>query len=283
MESHPCSLTLMRRKDDMSNKKSVKTSVNAATNHDSCKAIIDGIKSIATRHTVWSVFEDWVKMSAIAVSNAIDKNQWNQREAEYLETVRKYTPEELNIFAQMLVELVTALDKENKEDGPKDLLGQIFHSLELHNKYKGQYFTPPDMCNLMGGIMLNSKQHEDELSQKGYITLMDECVGAGGLVLGFAKAMKDNKLNYQKQLVVYCRDIDIKCVYMAYLQLSLQGIPAVVIHGDTLKNEEQSRWYTPVYIVDGWRFRERLAALIRLTTSPAEVKTAESEEREEIK
>ena len=57
----------------------------------------------------------------------------------------------------------------------------------------------------------------------------------------------------------------------------------VVIHGDTLKNEEQSRWYTPVYIVDGWRFRERLAALIRLTTSPAEVKTAESEEREEIK
>lgn len=267
----------------MSNKKSVKTSVNAATNHDSCKAIIDGIKSIATKHTVWSVFEDWVKMSAIAISNAIDRKHHEERETEYLETVRKYTPEEQNIFAQMLGELVIALDKENKEDGPKDLLGQIFHSLELHNKYKGQYFTPPAICNLMGSIALNSKQHEEELSKKGYITLMDECVGSGGLVLGFANAMRDNKLNYQKQLVVYCRDIDIKCVYMAYLQLSLQGIPAVVIHGDTLKNEELSRWYTPVYIVDGWQFRKHLAALKRLMTSPAEVKTAESEDREEIK
>ena len=237
----------------MSNKKSVKTSVNAATNHDSCKAIIDGIKSIATRHNVWSVFEDWVKMSAIAVSNAIDKNQREEREAEYLETVRKYTPEEQNIFAQMIGELVIALDKENKENGPTDLLGKIFHSLELHNKYKGQYFTPHDICNLMGSITLNSKQHEEELSKKGFITLMDECVGSGGLVLGFANAMRDNKLNYQKQLVVYCLDIDIKCVYMTYLQLSLFGIPAVVIHGDTLKNEEWSKWYTPVYILDGWK------------------------------
>ena len=262
--------------------KSNKTVETATHEVDYCKAIIDDIKSIATRHTAWSVFEDWVKMSAICFSNIVDLKQRELREAEYMETIRKYTPEEQKLFGEMLGKLTLALEKEIATDGIKDLLGQIFHSLELHNKYKGQYFTPPDICNLMGSITLNSKQHQEELSQKGYITLMDECVGSGGLVLGFAKAMRDNKLNCQKQLVVYCRDIDIKCVHMTYLQLSLYGIPAVVIHGDTLKNEEWSRWYTPMYILHGWRFRERSAALT-VPTKSTETKITESEEREEVK
>lgn len=54
------------------------------------------------------------------------------------------------------------------------------------------------------------------------------------------------------QLVVTAVDVDLKCVHMAYLQFSLYGIPAVVIHGNTLSVEEWSRWYTPIYIVNGW-------------------------------
>ncbi len=43
---------------------------------------------------------------------------------------------------------------------------------------------------------------------------------------------------------------------MAYIQLSLYGIPAVVIHANTLSAEEWSRWYTPVYIIEGWIWRQ---------------------------
>ena len=37
----------------------------------------------------------------------------------------------------------------------------------------------------------------------------------------------------------------LKLRLMAYIQLSLYGIPAVVIHGNTLTMETWSHWYTP--------------------------------------
>ena len=46
---------------------------------------------------------------------------------------------------------------------------------------------------------------------------------------------------------------------MCYLQLALYGIPAVVVHGNSLTLEEWSRWYTPVYILEGWGWRSRRA------------------------
>jgi hypothetical protein len=42
---------------------------------------------------------------------------------------------------------------------------------------------------------------------------------------------------------------------MAYIQLSLLHVPAVIIHGDTLSLEEYAHWHTPAHILGGWRFR----------------------------
>ena len=53
-------------------------------------------------------------------------------------------------------------------------------------------------------------------------------------------------------------DLDFKCTCMAYIQLSLYGIPAVVEHANTLTCEVFSRWYTPVYLWNGWLLRERI-------------------------
>ena len=39
---------------------------------------------------------------------------------------------------------------------------------------------------------------------------------------------------------------------MSYLQLSLLGIPAVIIHGNTLTVEEWSHWFTPAYVWGFW-------------------------------
>ena len=44
---------------------------------------------------------------------------------------------------------------------------------------------------------------------------------------------------------------------MTYLQLSLYGIPAVVIHGNTITQEQWSIWYTPIYILDRWMFKKQ--------------------------
>lgn len=259
---------------------------------ENCKGIIDGLKALGNKHSIWNVFEDWLKVSSIAISNSVDWNQANEREEQYLETINKYTPEEQKVLTKTFAELVNALQKEAVTGGPCDLLGKVFHSLELHNKYHGQFFTPFHICEFMGQVALADGGEagnvaSEALHKKGYLSVCEPCVGSGGMVLGFAKAMYNNKMNYCDQMVAYCCDIDIKCVHMAYLQLSLYGIPAVIIHGNSLTNEEWSRWYTPVYMINGWPFKERVenlfetineAAKDRQTVNAEEVPQPQTEE-----
>lgn len=107
------------------------------------------------------------------------------------------------------------------------------------------------VADMMGQISAGDKA----LPECGYITALEPCVGAGAIVLGFANALMKQGLDHRTQLVIAGVDIDLRCVHMAYIQLSIYGFPAVVIHGNTLTTEEWSRWYTPVYIADKWVWR----------------------------
>ncbi len=209
------------------------------------------INKLSQKYSSWKVFEDFLAMSAISISNAIDWVHREQREAEYLSIVERYTKEEIDMFPKMLAHIIEELEKH--AEYPVDVLGKIFHELELHNKYKGQFFTPQHICDFMGMAALD--EHDPDIEKKGYISLCEPCAGSGAMILGFAKAMKNNGYSFNTQMVVKATDIDIKCVHMCYLQLSLYGIPAVVVHGNTLSMQEWSRWYTPVYMIDGWAWR----------------------------
>jgi hypothetical protein len=50
-------------------------------------------------------------------------------------------------------------------------------------------------------------------------------------------------------------------VHMSYVQLSLLGIPGIVIHGNSLSLEEWSHWVTPAHVFGGWDCRLRKGAL----------------------
>lgn len=39
---------------------------------ENCKGIVNGLKSLSARHSLWSVFEDWLKVCAISISNSVD-------------------------------------------------------------------------------------------------------------------------------------------------------------------------------------------------------------------
>ena len=86
-------------------------------------------------------------------------------------------------------------------------------------------------------------------------SMMASSLGIGGvtayaaedpIVIGAVWAMKRKNFDFRHKSFFVAQDIDIRCVWMAYIQLSLYGIPAVVIHGDTLAMKEWSRWYTPL-------------------------------------
>jgi len=94
------------------------------------------------------------------------------------------------------------------------------------------------------------------LEEKGYVSVCEPTCGSGVMITSFCKSMKEAGFNYCNQMVATAIDIDAKCAHMTYLQLSLYGVPAVVIHGNSLTLESWSRWYTPIYLLNGWIWRD---------------------------
>lgn len=204
------------------------------------------IQETSRRHNTWQVFHDFVAMSAISIRNAVDHTDRDIYEEQYLTIVKRYDREEVEIFPRMLAELTLAL-----EEDMSDVLGQIFSQLELGNRWKGQFFTPDCVCRLMAA-MSYGEGLQSAITEKGFITVGEPAVGGGAMIIAFAHEMKQQGINYQQTLHVTATDIDLRAVHMAYLQLSLLHIPAIVIHGDTIRMETYSNWYTPAHRFGFW-------------------------------
>lgn len=214
-------------------------------------SIVKLFETCRYRHDIYQVFSDWCECAAIAMSNAMDIRQREKREARYLDIVKRYTKEELATFPQIFGEVTMAL-----EAAPQDILGATFHELELHNKARGQFFTPYELCRMMAKI--NAGTAEDLqaiIDKRGYITAQEPAVGAGATIIALAEAIKDLGVNYQQHLHVTAVDIDPRAVHMAYVQFSLLHIPAQVIVGDTLRLEFREDWFTPAHIMGFWTGR----------------------------
>lgn len=209
------------------------------------------VNRLAYRHSPHTVFSDCIEMAALAMSNAVDKAQWDAREARYLEIARRYNQAEINEVPKFLGELTLAF-----EDRAGDHLGTLFHELELHNTYKGQFFTPYDLCRMMAMMTFDEDAHEI-IGRRGFITASEPACGAGAMVIALAETMQAAGINYQQALHVTAVDVDPRCIHMAYLQFSLMHIPAVIVHGNTLTLEEFGHWYTPAHIMGLWDVRLR--------------------------
>lgn len=209
------------------------------------------IQDLGQTYSTWRVFSDFLELSALSIANSVDKAQFESRESRYLDCIKSYSPEAQKLFPAMFAELVLALDWElNEKYRPVDVLGPIFHSLQLLDHYKGQFFTPQHICDMMGNLVVSD--YTREIAERGFVSLHEPCCGSGAMILGFSASMVEAKQNYNNQLFVTATDVDLKCVHMCYLQLSLYGIPAIVTHGNTLTQEQWSHWYTPVFVADDW-------------------------------
>jgi hypothetical protein len=202
------------------------------------------------RHGVYDVFRDFCELGACALSNSVDKHHFEEREKQYLSVIGKYTSEEADEFAKMLGALAIVLEA----DGPTDVLGRVFSQLEIHNRDAGQFFTPQCISDMMGALSFGDGLKQI-IDSRGYITLQEPAAGAGSMIFGFCKAMKDAGYDYTSQLHVTAIDIDSRCAHMCYLQMSLLGIPGVVYIGDTLRMQMRSVWETPAHILGGWFLR----------------------------
>lgn len=204
------------------------------------KKLIEAIRTLAQSQGLNTVFTTFLELTANSIAAQMDPENAEEREARYQEIASGMTPETLDAYARMLALLwLTVLEYAND---PCDILGDIYHELRLNNEWNGQFFTPDHICRMMAE-MINPVT--DTTDRNAPITINEPTCGSGTMVIGAVWAMKRKNFDFQRKSFFVAQDIDIRCVWMAYIQLSLYGIPAVVIHGNTLTMEEWSRWYTP--------------------------------------
>lgn len=211
------------------------------------KQIIKILRGMTGKWSLYPLWRDFLILSACTISNSVDKQQWQKREDVYMQTIGKYEKEEANKFAEMFALVVTGLSGAKKGD----FLGEVYMQLEIGNKDVGQFFTPYDVSKMMAKLI--DVQKDDE----GLITLNEPACGSGGMIIAYAETMKDQDINYQEKLRVICNDLDYDVVKMAYIQLSLLGIDAVIMQGDSITQKMNEVWYTPMHMMNLVKERER--------------------------
>lgn len=237
------------------------------TSHqDHVAAVVKLLRSCAYRHDLHRLFSDCMETAAISISNSMDLRNRESREQRYLEIVGQYDRDIIALFTQVFAGVVMALEAE-----PGDALGAVFNGLELTSADKGQFFTPYPVCRMMAQMTLGDPDDAKALiASNGFVRALEPACGAGAMIIALTEAMRAHGINYQRHLHVTAVDIDSRVAHMAYIQLSLLHIPAVVIVGNSLSLEMREQWYTPAHILGGWSARLARLDAETVTTVPVE-------------
>jgi hypothetical protein len=217
--------------------------------------LVKAVRSFSGRNA-YEVFSDFAEMAAMSIVQVFTLNK--DKIEEQLKAIRrKYNPAELKRFGEMLGMMIVAMDEYVKQGRYVDIIAEVFMQLEIYNKNVGQFFTPRSVAELSARMVFDAGKAREVIAKEGYITINEPAVGGGVMILAFAEAMRAAGLNPSKHLLIYAGDIDHRCVCMSYLHFALYGLPAVVVHGDALSLDEWQRWYSPVYIMDRWCFKDK--------------------------
>ena len=143
-----------------------------------------------------------------------------EKEDEYLKVAKNYNVTEMNAFSYAFAEMTNEMDANGI--GLVDCLGDYFMEI-LSNERKGQFFTPPSVCDLMAS-----------LTEYNSGTVADCCCGSGRMFLSVAKI--------NRNLTFHGADIDYQCCQMTLINMCLNGLYGTVSHQNSLTLEEWHRW-----------------------------------------
>ncbi len=229
------------------------------------KKFIDIFNRLCSRHQSWQIWQDFIDISSCAIANSVDRRTdvWKAREDSYMETVKKYSKEEMDLISELLSITTLALE----ENPAQDFLGKLYMQFHLENKWHGQFFTPWHIAELMAKMVVGDDLKEKIVSG-GYFSVYDPCCGAGCLLIAFANICKDDlNINYQKDILFVGQDVDPVVAKMCYIQISLLGCPGYVVIGNSLTEpiigtdtnpivtNNTDIWYTPLWFMGFWAFR----------------------------
>lgn len=222
------------------------TTVSPNSNRDFYKEFIQLFNQTARYHSRLDVFRDFIHVAAISLENSVKKCE--ELEQTYFKVIARYERADLDLFAKLLAICVNALDQQ-----ATDFLGTVFMSLELGEGAWGQFFTPFHVSQMMSDITIGDCSAIIE--ENGYISVCEPTCGAGGMVIACANSILNQGYNPQTQMIAVCTDIDEVAARMCYVQLALLGIPAIVNIGNSLTLDVRQKLYTPMLMLNPFRFK----------------------------
>lgn len=210
----------------------------------SIKSIVKKIQNTDHKYNYAEIFFDWINSMFYSYANTCNKVEYLDREDKFKRLEEKHGQQTIEIFRQCHSELVMLF--ENKID---DYLGKIFHELGMHNKMKGQFFTPFHLSKFMAETRVNELMKILEV--KNIAKVIDAACGSGSLILGMLAVLKEKGINYQNRIFVYCSDLDENAIQMTYVQLTLVGAMARCENKNALSGELFGSWDTFNYSISG--------------------------------
>jgi type I restriction-modification system DNA methylase subunit len=188
----------------------------------------------------FDVFGDFLELAFRCLAGVtLFGEAWDKNEAAYMATVKRYHREQkkcLDLHARSLALVVDGL-----EEKTGDFLGPIFQEL-AGKAHAGQFFTPIEVARMMARFSLHDDA-EKVMADRVY-RIAEPAVGCGAMVIAIAEAMRDRGMPFHRRVHFTLVDVDLRCVQAAYIQTTLLGMNATVIHGDSLSLETWGAWRT---------------------------------------
>lgn len=250
------------------------------------KEFMEVFKQLCSSRSSWQVWADLMSAIACCLSNVLDRapKHYEYREKEYEQCIKRLGSVEAP--AKILAIITMALENNPEQD----FLGKMYMSLNLGNHWKGQYFTPYNVCKAMSEMTCGNL--DDQIEKSGYISVCDPACGAGATLIAAVNSMKRSKYNFQNHVLFVGQDIDRITGMMCYIQLSLLGCAGYVCIGNTITNpltgpvlfpqekEGQELWMTPMFYTPVWETRRVIQMLkINKTSEIATIKKTEEKEQ----
>lgn len=212
------------------------------------------------------VFRDFLEASTYALSLPF----LPEAKQKFSNAFNGYNPDQKTKLDQLFQIVVEALESEHQ-----DFIGNIFMQLEMGNDYKGQFFTPYHICKLIAKMQICTDP--EQIKRQKFITVSEPAAGAGAMVIALAEEFLQNNLNPATDMYVETIDIDRLAFYMCFIQLSLYGVPAKVICGNTITMEIYETLFTPVYYLNNWSMRLAVRDMLNLFKDSQDVVDQEND------
>lgn len=192
-----------------------------------------------TGHKPFRVFDDWCEMGycAFAALTTGDPDRRDALAQQAAQVESKYPPDQLRVMSEMM-----GVAKEALKDGGDDFLGRVCGLMGALDGGVGQFFTPFDSSLAM--VRMTAPDVPAVIAQDGHFCGADPAAGSGGLLVAMADhayaagADPDDVFFEGVELVP-------ATYHMLYIQLTLAGVAARAVCGNSLTQETTEYAYTP--------------------------------------